>query len=409
MKRKLSVKALLVIALLINLCACSKPGHYTSEKLEVEVRGDGTRTVTIIVTGPSAELYERSVSLTQEEGSVLTIKSTNESDTGFKLRLGGGEPGTQGLYIAYSEGEESYASASFNVTVDEKHRLTVDGVYLAGDDPNEALGEDFPEGSLISKGPSGTRRVSLTSNGNPWTVEEFDEGILEVNESDYSAETGVSDFYISAVAEGTGEVSLVNKYEKKRVTMTFEALAAGGEDSASGSVTITSGDETSTVETVPPGGAAETSFVLTLAGSASSVYNEMETQEYIEASGENMKTIRSFSSAVFVPSSVKLNNCSMDENFLDVSMETDDTDLEYLVFKGQSLKDELAAFAKAFPDAGTEAFDTCGVSVQLYQIEDYSVAIWEENDLLCELYILDIDDIIKAGDVVETFLSDTGL
>ena len=97
------------------------------------------------------------------------------------------------------------------------------------------------------------------------------------------------------------------------------------------------------------------------------------------------------------------------DDYIDVSLEMDGRELDCLIFKNISLKEEQAVFKREFPSAETDSFETNGVNVSLFQIEDYSAALWEKDGLLYELYIFDESDIFRAGDVVEAFLSDAAL
>lgn len=382
MKLKKIIITILALALLLSLCACSKPRLFVSEKLEVEVKGEGSKTLTLAFMGPSTSLYSNEVLITDGENAVLSVKSSDVREDTIKLKLAGLHAGIDSVKVTYSDGE-IYALANVIVEVDEELKLSVNDVAFIGDSQYEPMGEELPEGSEITISDEVSKLIRLTSTDSPWIVEKYDEDFLSVEEYGFSEESQSYEFLVSGVASGNGSVYLTNDYSKQRLCLNFEISSVINGDLEYLSITLTD--------------------------SSTSPYDEMESEAYAETSAAVMNEVRKFSSKAFVPASAKLEGCGSEEGFLEVSLEMNDTKLEYLVFTDFTLEEDLAEFKKTFPNAETDSFDTNGVKVSLFQIEDYSVCMWEKDGLLCELYILDESDIIKAGDVVEAFLSDAAL
>lgn len=381
MTHKRIICSILALALLLSLCACSKPRLVTSDKLEVEIKGEGTKTLTVNIMGPVNSLYPSEITGPEGEDAAFSVKSTKMGEDYIKLKLGGLNKGSGTLIVTYTDGG-IYALANIVVSVDENMKLTANNVAFAGDDLFEALGEGMPEGSLISRESGYSRIVRLKSDLGPWAVEKFDD-CLNVLEEGLSEEDQFYEFIIAGISNGSGSVYLTNKFEKQRVCLDFE------------------------VSTVVDGGIEALS--LDLAGSSVSVYDISESEKYVAASGRFMENIRKFSPKVFIPAAAELKGADEEDGSLVVSLEMEGCDLGYLVFKDISLKDELELFKKEFPSAETDSFETNGANITLYQIEDYSAALWEKDGLLCELYIFDESDIYRAGDVVEAFLSSEAL
>ena len=383
MTHKRILTAALALALLLSLCGCSKPSLYTSERLEVEIKGEGTKTLTVTLMGPTNSLYVSEISVPEwGDSEVYSIKRQKTGEDYIKLKLSGKTEGIAPLVVTYSDGD-IYALLNVSVNVDEKNKITAPNVIVSGDAPYETLGEEMPEGSQISKGESASKLITLPSADGPWTVDEYDKDVLKVDDMGV-ADGGVNyEFLVSGIANGSGSASFVNRFSKQRAAMDFQVTS------------IINGD----IETTD----------LQLIDSRITGYSETESNEYKESASGMLADIRKFSPDVFVPASAMLTGCGSDEGYLDISLELDDNELGYLVFKDISLEDELAEFKKAFPAAVRDSFETSGVKVELFQIEDYAVTAWEKKGLLCELYMFDESDIIKAGDIVESFLSDTGL
>lgn len=381
MLKKVTI-TLLGLVLLLSFCACSRPRLVTGEKLQVEIRGEGTKTLTLILTGPSNSLYTNEIKFTEDENAVLALKGSDSGEDSLKLRFTGVQPGIDGVMVTYYDGDV-YAAANISVFSDESLKLSVLDTVLSGESTFEPAGELLPEGSEISRSDESCKLIRLTSADSPWIVEKYDEDFIKVEEYGYSEESQSYEFMVSGVSSGSGSVSVINSSDKQRLTLNFDvsAVVDGGNQYLS----------------------------VTLVDSSSSVYDEMQSEDYISSAQAAMEFVRRFSPKVFVPASAKLSGCGAEDDFLDISLELDANTLEYLVFKEFSLEENLAEFKKAFPKAETDSFDTNGIKVTLFSIEDYSVCMWEKDGLLCELYIFDESDIISAGDVVEAFLSDAAL
>lgn len=385
-KQALKLKKITVItlalALLLCLCACSRPRLFTSEKLEVEVKGEGSKTLTLTFMGPSTSLYESEILVTEDEDAALAIKSNNRGEDTIKLKVIGVRQGVDSVKVAYYDGEP-YALANVSIEADEELKLRVRDISFIGDSPYEPMSGELPEGSEISRGDDSSKLIRLTSTDSPWVVEKYDEDFLNIEEYGFSEESQSYEFLVSGRASGNGSVFLTNDYSKQRICLNF-AISS-----------VIDGD----LEYLS----------VALLDSTTTAYDEMESEAYAQTSASVMDDVRRFSSKVFIPASVRLEGCGAEEDFLNVSMVMDDNKLEYLVFPDYTLAEDLAEFKKAFPAAETDSFDTNGVKVHLFQIDDYAVCMWEKDGLLCELYIFDESDIIKAGDVVEAFLSDAAL
>ena len=385
MKHNRILFIVLALVLALSLCACSRPRLVTSEKLEVEIKGEGTKTLTVNVMGPSNTQYTNEISGPEDEGAVYALKSSESGEDNIKIKLSGIKTGSSSLIVKYLDGEASYALVNITVSVGEDMKFGEASVVFAGDDPYEAVEGDVPEGSYASKGSSSSKMVALTSEEGPWFVIGCDDSILSVEEYGLSEESGCYEFLVAAVASGNGSVKVANSRMNQSITLDFEVTSV-----------INGNDQ---------------SLELALVNSTKGAYDEKESEAYIEAAGSTMEEINLFSPDVFVPASFELQGCGEEEGRLEVSLKDGDTSLEYMVFKDITLKEELAAYKKEFPGAETDSFETNGIEVTIFQIEDYAVAIWERYDLLCELFMIDESgiDIYRAGDIIEAFLSDTAL
>ena len=385
MTHKKIICTLLALFLLMSLCACSQPRLFSSERLDVEIRGEGSKTLTVKLMGPSNSLYTCEINGPEAEGSAYAIKSTKTGEDETKLKLTGTRAGADSLIVTYMDGEEEYAITNITLNIDENLKFGNATVIVLGEDRFESLGEGTPEGSQVTKEEGSSKQISLPSEAGPWTVEKYDSDFVHVEEYGYSEESKCYEFVVSAVASGSGSVYLTNVSEGQRVCVDFTVTS------------VVSGDTQS--------------LVLELTDTATSVYSRSDSEEYAEASGSVMEDIRKFSPDVFIPASAELMGCGSEEGYLEVSMSMNGDDLEYLLFKDVAVKDELALYKEEFPAAETDSFETNGISVNIIQIEDYAVAIWEKDSLLCELFMINESgiDIYRAGDIVEAFLSDTAL
>ena len=385
MTHKKIISTLLALLLLMSLCACSQPRLYSCERLDVEIRGEGSRTLTVKLMKPSNSLYTCEMSGPEDEDAVYSIKSTKTGEDETTLKLAAARVGTSSLIVTYMDGEEQYAISNITVNVDEEMKFGNATVIVLGEERFEALGEGTPEGSQVTKEEGSSKQISLPSEAGPWTVEKYDSDFVHVEEYGYSEESKCYEFVVSAVASGSGSIYFTNISEGQRICMNFTVTSVVSEENQS--------------------------LVLALTDSSTSVYSRSDTEEYIAASDSTMEKVREFSPDVFIPASAGLMGCGSEEGYLEVSMEMNGDELEYLVFKDTALKDELALYKEEYPNAETDSFETNGISVNVIQIEDYSVALWENSGLLCELFMIDEGgvDIYRAGDIIEAFLSDTAL
>lgn len=383
MKLKKTIIAALALVLLLGLCACGKPVLYTSDRLEVEVSGEGTKTLTLKFFGPMDGSCE--VTMTQPEGdtAIFTVSSSENKEDHIKVKLAALKEGTSSFVATYSKGDEVYAIGNVSFTIDAKLKFSAAQASVFGEEPYETISETLPEGSEISKGVDSSKIIRLTSADSPWIVEAYDRDFLTVDELGCADDGKTYEFLVGAVTNGSGNVYLINKYAKQRMTLSFQITSViDGEYEA---------------------------LSLVLANSELGTYDYTESPEYSEKLGKNLEKINKYASGVFIPASAVIKGCGTDEGYLDISLDFENNELGYLVFKDVTLEGEKAEFKKEYPSAEADSFETQGIKVEIFQLDESAVALWQQGSLLYELAIMDETNIIKAGDIVEAFLSDSAL
>ena len=383
MTHKKTLIAILALVLLLCLCSCGKGSYYTSERLSVELVGEGTKTLTVKLIGPSVSLYAKEMKVPQGEAPIFTVGPVTGKDDELQFKVKGAAVGSDDLIFSYLD-EATYASVNITIAVDDEMKLTVGNVMLKGDPDYKSISDDLPLGNEISNNDDSSKIVRLVSADSPWILEDFDDACISVDELGCNDDGKTYEFLVRAVAAGYGEVRVINRNSKQRINMCFQ------------------------VSNVVEGEYERLS--LTLTDTAMSTYNEMETAEYADDMEKLMSEVARFAPGAYIPASVMIKDFSAEEGYLDISLEMDGRELMYLISGSMSVKEIEDKLAKGSTELDTDAFESNGVNVDVFYADGrYGIGVWEKDSLSYQLYIPGITDIIKAGDVVEAFLSNESL